>query len=235
MFLIGLSNFIEAKPVTVTVNVPGGYVRTDRWEDPSSCKTFDRIVCNTESATCYKLTYTYDDAVSVSDQGFDFEEGGQEVPTHIILQKFDGEIIDEGELINYQDYALPENGVLYAAYEFFIEDNLQVAQVPEKITVKGTFSGIVTNDLGNGEVEKIIACTCSTNNCYTIDRSSSSPDGNQIIEVDCEDIEGELYLDYDETISVSSNGVTIFTGKLRDYNVETISSEETNTTFVIQQ
>ena len=43
LFLLGFSNFIEAKPVTVTVNVPGGYVRTDRWEDPSTCRTFDRI------------------------------------------------------------------------------------------------------------------------------------------------------------------------------------------------
>ncbi|PCJ66757.1 MAG: hypothetical protein COA58_04670 [Bacteroidetes bacterium] len=48
----------------------------------------------------------------------------------------------------------------------------QTPQVPTTLTVKGDFSGIYTNDLGNGETEKIIACMCSENTCYTITRIS---------------------------------------------------------------
>tara|TARA_B110000503_G_scaffold138643_1_gene225236 strand:- start:2586 stop:2984 length:399 start_codon:yes stop_codon:yes gene_type:complete len=119
--LLASVSMVQAAPVTVTVNVPGGFVRTDRWEDPSTCRTFDRIVCNQNTAVCYTLTYTYDDG-TVTNKGTGLVEGNQTPPVHVILTSSEGELINEGMVSFYQDYALPESPALYAAYEYTFEE-----------------------------------------------------------------------------------------------------------------
>ncbi|PCJ66758.1 MAG: hypothetical protein COA58_04675 [Bacteroidetes bacterium] len=122
VIMLGLVSFAQAAPVTVTINVPGGFVRTDRWEDPSTCRTFDRIVCNANTSVCYRLTYTYDDA-AVANRGGGLEEGKQTPPVHVVLMDSNGAIINEGMVSFYQDYAVLEGTSLLAAYEYTFSHN----------------------------------------------------------------------------------------------------------------
>lgn len=56
---------------------------------------------------------------------------------------------------------------------------------PSTITVKGDFSGVITNPLGNGETETIIACICSERDCYTITKGIHNNDHKGHIDANC--------------------------------------------------
>jgi hypothetical protein len=114
--LLATAMVAEAAPVTVTIN--GGYLRTDRWTDPSTCRTFDRIVCGTLASACY--TISYDDGTVTGGNGL--PEGPQTPPVHVVLTSAQGTIINEGLVSFYQHYALPEQSGIHNAHEYTFEE-----------------------------------------------------------------------------------------------------------------
>ncbi|NUM31058.1 MAG: hypothetical protein HUU47_01890 [Bacteroidetes bacterium] len=108
----------QAKPVTVTINYPGLYIRTERWTDPSTCTTFDKIVCDpTQVGTCYSITYTYDDGTLINGNN-GLEEGDQIPPVHVVLYNADGSIIEQGFVSFYQNYTIFDPPSIYSVFDY---------------------------------------------------------------------------------------------------------------------
>lgn len=90
---------------------------------------------------------------------------------------------------------------------------------PSKITVQGTFISTYEITLGNGNKEIIIACACSEQVCYTINRCSiNGNNGNGELESDC----GASLIDYiplNSTIKLTKNdGTLIYEGIFVSYS-----------------
>ncbi|MCC6721022.1 MAG: hypothetical protein IT243_02385 [Bacteroidia bacterium] len=123
-FVSSKSNTInQQRPVTVTIEVKGGFIRTDRWEDPSTCRTFDRIICDPTYANsiCYTITYTYDDG-TIATNGLGLDEGQHQYPIYVKLIKNDGQVINEG-LVSFYDYTSTfENNHINSLYQFTFEN-----------------------------------------------------------------------------------------------------------------
>tara|TARA_B110000503_G_scaffold138643_1_gene225235 strand:- start:2177 stop:2596 length:420 start_codon:yes stop_codon:yes gene_type:complete len=115
----------------------------------------------------------------------------------------------------------------------------QAPQVPSTITVKGDFSGIVTNTLGNGETETIIACVCSENACYTISRTTVDvgTDGGGHLDSDCGGTGVDLIPKGTKIQLTIDGGVLLYEGVLLSYSNYPNGSDpfNRNNRFVFQQ
>jgi hypothetical protein len=118
LLLFALLIDVNAKPVTITINKPGKFEKTERWEDPSTCRTFDKITCSPlDGSVCYTVTYTYDDG-TVTNFNNDLQEGDQFEPINILIQNNNGVILSQGLVSFYQTYVLTGTNGLEVVYEY---------------------------------------------------------------------------------------------------------------------
>jgi hypothetical protein len=120
LLILPFIGYSQVPPVIVTYTEPGGYIRTDRWYDPSSCTTIDRIVCGQLTVACFTITYD-DGKVSIGQGGnYLFAEGVQG-PTHPVHIERVGEDPIEGTCINYHEYNIVDlEGNINRAFEFHL-------------------------------------------------------------------------------------------------------------------
>lgn len=119
-FSFSLNSF--SAPVTVTVDVDGGFIRTDRWTDPSTCRTFDRVVCGSGNI-CFSFTYTYDDGTQAYGDGLPI--GPINPPIHLVISQNPSVIINEGLVSFYDEGALVEEGPGVSSFTFTFDNQCQ--------------------------------------------------------------------------------------------------------------